>query len=364
MNWFLPLDPDVRHIGTWPLEGEEPTIPHLVSITEAAEQSGFSGLLVPTAYINHAETWTTASAVLARTRTARLILAVRPNQFHPAQAVRMAASLDMHFPGRVALNVVTGEWGEDRWIGCFDDKSTRYQRVEEWLDVFTRAWRSAGRRQNMSYEGKIYQLDGLSLYPPPERDIPVYLSGGSPPAKELSARFADAHLIWADLPDRVAAEVADLRRRYELHGRSVRMILRVHVIVRETEELAWQRAEELISRVDPRVRARTVAPSTSQSPGRDRQTALSAGDLMVGPNLWAGPGVGRFGVATALVGDPDQVTARLIEFRESGVDGFILSGYPKLSEAVEFGRLVRRRFLDADRLRGAESPRDAEPAAR
>lgn len=139
------------------------------------------------------------------------------------------------------------------------------------------------------------------------------------------------------------------------------MILRVHIVVRETEEAAWREAEELISRVDPRVRETIQARSYQDSPGRDRQTELSSGDLMVGPNLWAGPGTGRFGVATALVGDPAQIVDRLTEYRAAGVDGFILSGYPKLREAVQFGRLVTRPFLDADHRCRREAVR--EPVA-
>ncbi|MEN3305760.1 MAG: alkanesulfonate monooxygenase [Micromonosporaceae bacterium] len=364
LNWFLPLGTDVRHIGTWPPEGEEPRLHHLVQVTEAAEQAGFAGLLVPTAYVNEAETWTAASAVLARTRSAKLILAVRPNQLHPAQAAKMTATLDYLFPGRVALNVVTGGWGEDRWIGCYDDRETRYQRVREWLEIVTQAWAGADRYQGMTYAGKIYQLDGLSLYPPPDHDIPIYLSGSSAPARQLSAEFADAILIWADLPDAVAAEVSDIRQRYAARRRAATVLLRVHVVVRESEEAAWREADELISRVDPRVRETIEARSFSDSPGRDRQTDLGTGDLMVGPNLWAGPGTGRFGVATALVGDPSQIVDRLMEYRAAGVDGFILSGYPKLREARQFGRLVTRLFLDTDRARRRDGQATDEDSPR
>ena len=40
------------------------------------------------------------------------------------------------------------------------------------------------------------------------------------------------------------------------------------------------------------------------------------------------------GVAgTALVGNPDEVKARMEEYRKIGIDTFIMSGYPHLEEA-------------------------------
>ena len=46
--------------------------------------------------------------------------------------------------------------------------------------------------------------------------------------------------------------------------------------------------------------------------------------------------------ARAIVGDPDQVRAKLDAYRAVGVDAFILSGYPHLDECDRFARLVLR----------------------
>jgi alkanesulfonate monooxygenase len=62
--------------------------------------------------------------------------------------------------------------------------------------------------------------------------------------------------------------------------------------------------------------------------------------LEVSPNLWAGVGLVRGGAGTALVGDPDQVAARMREYMALGIDHFIMSGYPHLEEAYRFAELV------------------------
>jgi alkanesulfonate monooxygenase len=115
------------------------------------------------------------------------------------------------------------------------------------------------------------------------------------------------------------------------------------VLVRETEAEAWKAAERLISRIDPDVRRRFIEASASvDSEGQRRQQALTAASssLVVEPNLWAGVGLARSGVGVAIVGDPQQVAAKLRAYQQLGISTFILSGYPHLEECRRFGEMV------------------------
>jgi alkanesulfonate monooxygenase len=115
------------------------------------------------------------------------------------------------------------------------------------------------------------------------------------------------------------------------------------VLVRETEDEAWKAAERLISRIDPEVRRRFIDASASvDSEGQRRQQALTAASssLVVEQNLWAGVGLARSGVGVAIVGDPEQVAAKLRAYQAVGISTFILSGYPHLEECRRFGEMV------------------------
>jgi alkanesulfonate monooxygenase len=63
-------------------------------------------------------------------------------------------------------------------------------------------------------------------------------------------------------------------------------------------------------------------------------------DGYVEDNLWTGIGQARSGCGAAIVGDPDQVLAKIAMYREMGIDAFILSGYPHAAEADLFARHV------------------------
>jgi len=90
------------------------------------------------------------------------------------------------------------------------------------------------------------------------------------------------------------------------------------------------------------IRARSL-DATSVGVGRQGELReASDEDGYVEPNLWTGIGRARSGCGAAIVGDPEQVLAKLRRYAELGIDAFILSGYPHLDECRRFGELVLR----------------------
>jgi alkanesulfonate monooxygenase len=124
----------------------------------------------------------------------------------------------------------------------------------------------------------------------------------------------------------------------------MRFGIRLHFIVRDTDEQAWQAANALIANIPDDVIATAQAKfKVADSVGQRRMQALHGGDrnkLEISPNLWAGVGLVRAGSATALVGSPATVAARLKEYQSLVIDTVIGSGYPHLEEAYRVAESV------------------------
>ena len=142
----------------------------------------------------------------------------------------------------------------------------------------------------------------------------------------------------------VAKKIATAKAAAAERGRSFSYGIRLHVIVRETSREAWAAADDLIRYVDDdAIASAQKVFARYDSVGQQRMARLHAGrrdKLEIAPNLWAGVGLVRGGAGTALVGDPDDVAARMREYMELGIDRFILSGYPHLEECYRFAELV------------------------
>src|SRR5207237_3408497 len=151
-------------------------------------------------------------------------------------------------------------------------------------------------------------------------------------------------LTWGEPPAQVDEKVNRVRAVAAGRGRQLSFGIRLHVIVRETNEEAWAAADDLIKHVtDDTIASAQKIFSRMDSVGQQRMAQLHGGrrdQLEISPNLWAGVGLVRGGAGTALVGDPESVAARIREYQDIGIDTFIMSGYPHLEEAYRFAELV------------------------
>ncbi|QLF93566.1 FMNH2-dependent alkanesulfonate monooxygenase [Pseudomonas sp. ABC1] len=339
--WFLPTSGDTRYLGKSD-SGRPASNAYMRQIAVAAENLGYDGLLIPTGS-SCLDPWVTAASLIAETRRIKLLVALRTSLGNPTATARQAATLDEATGGRLLLNVVPGgDATELAADGIFLAHDERYEAADEFLDV----WRRVLQGEKVDYDGKHLKVKGAqNFFEPVQKPYPpLYFGGSSEAAHELAAKHVDAYLTWGEPPAAVAEKIADVRERAKKYGRTVRFGVRLHVIVRETNEKAWAAAEELISHLDDETIAAAQANYASMdSVGQRRMAELHGGrrdKLEVAPNLWAGVGLVRGGAGTALVGDPQTVAARLQEYADLGVDSFVLSGYPHLEEAYRFAELV------------------------
>jgi alkanesulfonate monooxygenase len=339
--WFLPTHGDGRHLGTT-IGARAVTLPYLRQVAQAADELGYFGVLLPTGR-SCEDSWVIASALAPLTERLRYLVAVRPGLQSPTVAARMTATLDRVSDGRLLINVVTGgDPVENKGDGIFLSHDERYEVTREFLSVYTALL--AGEVVNV--HGKHISVeDGRLLFPPvQEPRPPLYFGGSSEAAVDVAADTIDKYLTWGEPPAQVAEKLAPVATLAAQRGRQVSFGIRLHVIVRETNDEAWRAADELIEHVsDETIAGAQAIFARMDSVGQKRMMQLHRGrrdQLEISPNLWAGVGLVRGGAGTALVGDPPTVAARMKEYMALGIDTFIMSGYPHLEEAYRFAELV------------------------
>jgi alkanesulfonate monooxygenase len=339
--WFLPTHGDGRYLGS-EIGARHVSLSYLSQIARAADELGYYGVLLPTGR-SCEDSWVIASAMVPLTQRLRYLVAVRPGLTEPAFAARTAATLDRLSNGRLLINVVTGgDPLELKGDGVFLDHDERYEVTDEFLTI----WRRLMTGEEVTFTGKHLRIEkGKLLYPPVQKPYPpLYFGGSSEAGNKVAGDHVDVYLTWGEPPKDVAEKLARAKAHAAAAGRSFSYGIRLHVIVRETSAEAWRAADDLISKLDDETIATAQkAFARFDSVGQQRMASLHGGrrdKLEVSPNLWAGVGLVRGGAGTALVGNPDEVAARMKEYMALGIDRFILSGYPHLEECYRFAELV------------------------
>ena len=343
--WFIPTHGDSRYVGT-SKGARQVDHAYMKQIAVAADNLGYEGVLIPTGR-SCEDPWITAASLIDATKHLKFLVALRPGVTTPALAARMAATFDRLSGGRALFNLVTG--GDEQELkgdGLYEDHATRYQTAAEYTKIWREILTRSHTGETFTFHGEHLKVDEAKLlYPPVQHPHPpLWFGGSSEAAHELAAEQVDTYLTWGEPPAAVQEKIENLRARAAAKGRRLNYGIRLHVIVRETNEEAWAAANDLIQYLDDdTIAAAQKKFAQMDSVGQQRMAALHNGDrskLEVAPNLWAGVGLVRGGCGTALVGDPETVAARIQEYADLGIGTFIFSGYPHLEEAYRFAELV------------------------
>lgn len=340
ISWFSALcDDDYQFLGV-----EDPSLkaswPHCRDIALTAEKNGFDNILLPSGYTLGMDSVGFAGGIAPLLEKMRLLVAVRCGEMWVPQLARQLATLDQMLGGRLTINIISSDLP-----GQTLDGGPRYQRTREIMQALRQFLN--GEAVNMDGEHIRLELDPPRMQTASGKCPPFYFGGLSPAARDVAAAEADVFLMWPDTMDKVAEILDDMRARADNYDRTLKFGYRAHVIVRETEAEARDAADKLISKLDDSVgeeiRNRSLDSASygvrRQAEMRDAANAAGAGDY-VEDNLWTGVGRARSGCGAAIVGDPDQVLAKLNAYRDLGIEAFILSGYPHKDECDLFGKYV------------------------
>ena len=308
------------------------------NIVETADKLGYKNILCPSSYQVGQDTLTFIAGMATLTKEINFLAAIRCGEIHPPMLARTIATLDHMLEGRLTLNIISSNLP-----GMELDSTERYLRSKEVIEILKQCW----TKNRLDFNGKYYQFNL------PTQPVKVYQQNGGPllyfggyseAGMELCAEHCDVYLMWPDTENKLVELMKNISERAKKYNRTVQFGLRVHVIVRETEEEARSYADNLISKLDlslgENIRNRS---QDAKSLGVARQTELrekSDEKFFVEPNLWTGIGLARSGCGAAIVGNPDQVITKINKYQKMGIRSFIFSGYPHLQECKIFAKLV------------------------
>ena len=334
VSWFAPIcDGDDAFLGQRDLRYKS-SWENASAIVKAADRLGYRNILCPSSYQVGQDTLSFAAAMAPLTEQINLLAAIRCGEVHPPMLARAIATLDHILKGRLTLNIISSDLP-----GLKETSTLRYQRSKEVIEILKQAW----TQDEINFKGEFYdlQLPTAPVKPYQQNGGPLlYFGGYSPQGVDLCAQHCDVYLMWPDTETQLQSLMDNMRQKAAAYNRSVQFGLRVHVIVRETEDEARAYAQGLISKLDLNLGTEIKERAQdAKSLGVARQSNLrdsADNEYYAEPHLWTGIGLARSGCGAALVGNPDQIYKKLQRYMEMGIRSFILSGYPHRQEVDLF----------------------------
>ncbi len=336
--WFDDLcGGDTQYLGTIDPKRRS-NFTHCSKIIQTADQLGYKNILLPTSYVVGQEVLPFAAAMAPKVKNINMLAAIRTGEIHPPMLARHLATLDHILQGRLTVNIINSDLP-----GLKEDHEMRYQRCNEVIEILKQAW----TQDYIDFQGEIYKFkmptDPIKPYQQNGGPL-LYFGGISPGSKDVCARYCDVFLMWPEPEDSIYETMKDMSTWAAQYGRKIDFGMRIHVIVRETEEEAMAYTKKLMSKFDAemgeKLKNRTQDFKSAGVMRQDEFRKLADADDFVEPMLWTGIGRARSGCGGAIVGTPDQVLTKLHRYLDMGIRAFILSGYPLLEECKLFGKYV------------------------
>jgi F420-dependent oxidoreductase-like protein len=254
-----------------------PTDQHWPTMLEVAtdiESLGFDSLWVydhfhtvpePTQEVTY-EAWTLMAALAATTETVRLGQMCTCNTYRPpSYLAKVAASIDVISGGRLEMGI-GGGWYEHEHDGYgydFLSPGGRLGMLREGVEIMKAMW----TEDEVSYQGKYYNLDGAICQPKPVQKphIPFWIAGGGEKVTlNIAARYAQYTNFGGDALENFKKKSEILKGHCDEVGTHFDAIIRsanFNVLCAETEAAVQKKKDRLISRLNQHVSEEAAARS-------------------------------------------------------------------------------------------------------
>lgn len=269
----------------------------VLRIVEAAQANGFTYIAIGQHFLYGDLRWLQPVPLLARLAAevgpeARLAtqIMIAP-LYHPVLLAEEIATLDVVTEGRLVFGAGLGYRPEEfGYLGV--PFAERAARMDECLDLIIKLW----TQDEVTHHGRFWQLEGVRphLKPVQRPHPPIWIGAHSLPGARRAGRFGDGYACPPETPlDEVAQRFAVVRDGFAARGKAFGpQPLRRNVLVADTTEQA-------------------VVEYARVAQGRYLSYARRGLDVMNEREI-----AEDFAAAVAghaVVGTPDEVTARLVD---------------------------------------------------
>lgn len=326
------------------------------------------GRLVAEGALNNIDSISIDSAIAAATRHIGIVATLSTTYNEPYAIAERFASLDHLSGGRAGWNIVTTA-NDDAALNFSRkghmEKTLRYQRAKEFVDVCTKLWdswaddalvgdRGSGRFADVrkirpvDHVGEFFSVKNSLTLPRPPQGWPVLVqAGGSPAGIDFAASVAEVIFTAQTKLEEALAFRESVQTRMPKYGRdpeSLRILPGLMPIIGDTEKSALRKEEELNELLHPAVGVWMLSeqlkfrlydfPIDAKLPTSDIRASgkdftprvISLLDKADAENLSIGE-CGRLVAATrshgSVVGTPEKIADHIASWFEAGAaDGF------------------------------------------
>ena len=285
----------------------------IVGIGKAGEAAGFSRLWLSdhlflgpeTVKTDCLEAWTALAALARDLERIRIGAMVTCQSYrNPALLAKIAAGVDRLSAGRLEFGIGAG-WKEVEYKAYgyeFPPAPVRVDELVDSLEICTRMW----KEDKATYAGKRYSItDALCSPKPVQSPLPIWIGGSKPRIFRIAAKYA--HWMNHTAGDLTPAAI---KIRQDA--------LDAACTARKRDPKTLKRSAFLTVVVG--ATARDVETLVAEAASRAKLT----------PEAW------RAARPSAIVGTPDQITARLREYAKVGIDHVnALFPYTREREMIE-----------------------------
>ncbi|HLH39034.1 MAG TPA: LLM class flavin-dependent oxidoreductase [Bryobacteraceae bacterium] len=292
----------------------------VIAAARWSEHAGCAGTLI---YTDNTlvDPWMVAQLVVENTSNLCPLVAVQPVYMHPYSAAKMVATVAFLYGRKVFLNMVAGGFKND--LLALNDNTphdSRYERLIEYTSII----RQLLEQRSVTFEGRFYQVRGLSLNPrvPPEL-FPGILVSGSSEAGMAAAREMGAIAVKYPEPPSECATVP--------RTSAIPCGVRIGIVARASEDAAWQAAYERFPEDRKGRLTRQLATKISDSSWHKRLSEISGS---ANGAYWLHPFENYQTNCPYLVGSYETVSEELRRYMSHGYLTYILD-IPQSQEEFE-----------------------------